>query len=342
MRELIVAVPSRGRPERLRLMLGESLRLATADTLIVVATDDDDPERGAYEAMLKSFTDTGLVSWVTGPRRGLGAWTNEIVARHAGQCRAWASFGDDHVPRTEGWDAALLGALDGMGGSGIAYPDDGRRIDIPEAVVISADIVGALGWMCEPALEHYCVDLVWADLGRAARCLDYVPRVVVEHLHYQDHPEVGRDGTYADAELGTQRDFAAYQQWQRERMAADVATVRAVTGWDPSAPRTTREAAMTFTYVANTGFVTDLGDGKVFGVSRGDSFPEGHPVLKAGHQFFTAVPAAPEPEPQPQPETKPEPQTQPEPELEPAQTLAPDPVPAPAKKGTAKSAPGAE
>ena len=228
MRDLTVIVPSRGRAERLREMLAAALELSRADTLIAVASDEDDPAHEAYDALLTPHARAGRVQWTCGQRRTLSGWTNLIAAQHAPGSRALASFGDDHVPRTEGWDRLLLDAIGGMGGTGIAYPDDRRRSDIPEAVVISSDIVTALGWMCEPSLAHFYIDDAWADLGRGAGCIAYVPDAVVEHMHYRTRPEGARDATYAEAEAGGTRDRQAYERWRASRMAADVATVRSL------------------------------------------------------------------------------------------------------------------
>ena len=85
-----------------------------------------------------------------GPRNGLCGWTNEVAVRRAAEYPYLASLGDDMVPRTKGWDRALVRAITDMGGTGLAYPWDGTREDIPEAVVLSSDIVQALGWMCAP------------------------------------------------------------------------------------------------------------------------------------------------------------------------------------------------
>jgi len=223
--DLLVIVPSRGRPARLREMITETRRLSTAATDIAVAVDDDDPDLPAYEEIAAPLMGAG-VRFTAGPRKTLAGWTNHVAARHAGRYRCLASLGDDHVPRTPGWDSLLLAAIDGMGGTGFAYPDDRRRADIPEAVVISSDIVRALGWMCEPSLQHFRVDDVWADLGHGAGCLRYVPGAVVEHMHYSVRPGVPRDGTYADAEDRAPADHAAYERWRRERMAADIETVK--------------------------------------------------------------------------------------------------------------------
>ncbi len=218
--DLLVIVPSRGRPRRLREMINACAALATAATDITVAVDSD--EIGLYAPLHHDWPD---VEWFTGPRDTLAGWTNRIATLRGSGYRALASFGDDHVPRTPGGDSLLVAAIDGMGGTGISYPDDKRRPDIPEAVVISSDIVQALGWMCEPSLRHFRVDDVWADLGHGAGCLRYVPEAVVEHMHYSVKPGVPRDGTYADAEARGAEDHAAYQAWRATRMAADVKTI---------------------------------------------------------------------------------------------------------------------
>lgn len=310
MPELVVGVPSRERADRLGLMLGEARRLATADTLFAVATDDDDPQRQQYARVLKPHVDAGFADWMTGPRSGLGPWTNTIARAYAGRYKAFASFGDDHVPRTRGWDTLLLAALDGMGGTGIVYPDDRRRDDIPEAVVISADIVDALGWVCEPAMAHYCVDLVWGDLGRGAGCLGYVPGVVVEHMHYQVRRDVARDATYAEAERGGHRDLEEYQRWIDERMPADVRTVKAVLGRPVGRPVTggvVMAQDVSGIYQCKEAAAINLGGQTLF-VRPGMTARAGHQILaKYGHLFEPLRVDFDVEQPEPDPATQPEP-----------------------------------
>ena len=81
--------------------------------------------------------------------------------------------------------------------------------------------------MCHPALDHYCVDNIWTDLGRLAECLVYLPDVVIEHLH----PCTGKsplDQTYLDAGGFSVEhpDYAAYLAWQADGMIDDAAAVR--------------------------------------------------------------------------------------------------------------------
>ena len=224
MPDLLVIVPSRGRPRNIARLLDSVRETRRIGTLVHVAVDEDDETLPHYRAVMdKAGADGDVLE--TGPRKGLCAWTNEVAARRAREFPFLASFGDDHVPRTPGWDAALVRAITDMGGTGFSYPWDGTREDIPEAVVMSSGIVSALGWMCEPGLSHWYPDQVWADLGRAAGCLRHCRAVAVDHVH----PATGQaraDQTTRDnsRSLGADRD--AYWAWRRTRMAGDVAVIR--------------------------------------------------------------------------------------------------------------------
>lgn len=225
-RDLLVIVPSRGRPGNVARFLRTVAATSAAATDVVFAFDDDDPH--FPQSVAAAAGGPIGASVVHGPRKGLGAWTNTVAAAHLNSYRAFASFGDDHVPQTHGWDKLLLGAIDGMGGTGISYPDDGIRDDVCEAVVISADIVAALGWMCEPSLQHWYVDNVWADLGKGADCLTYMPDVLVPHKHPAATGIGQLDATYRDSGRHIPADKKAYETWRAERMSADVATVQAL------------------------------------------------------------------------------------------------------------------
>lgn len=223
---LLIIVPSRGRPGNIARLLDAVHRLRQAGAHTCTGIDDDDPEAEQYR---KAFRDHGSLGDILeeGPRKGLAGWTNEIAMKYAGQYRYLASFGDDHLPRTRGFDRALTRGIEDMGGTGFTYPWDGRREDIPEAVVMSSDIVKALGWMCEPSLRHWYVDNVWDDLGRQAGCIRHLRAVAVDHLH----PAVARaqpDETYASSSGSFSDDKKAYGEWRQTRMAADVETICAL------------------------------------------------------------------------------------------------------------------
>jgi hypothetical protein len=148
-----------------------------------------------------------------------------------GEFSYFASIGDDHIPRTPGWDTHLTGALETHGG-GFAYcwnGHDQETPNYPEMCVISAPVLSALGWMAEPSMQHYCIDVVWMDLGHAAGCLYYLPEVELYHDHWM-FPDAAapRDGTYWDAMERGRLDVKAHELWRAERMADDVAKVTSV------------------------------------------------------------------------------------------------------------------
>lgn len=219
MTDLVLLVPSRGRPDKVARLIDACERTCTADTRLHFGFDNDDPVLSA------NIMAAGSSAWVTtGTRKGLGGWTNRLAAEHP-----WVpwlgSIGDDMVPVTRGWDERLIAAC---GPSGMAYPRDNRRDDIPEIIVMTRDIPAALGWVCLPALHHWYVDNVWSDLGRAAGCLAYLPDVLVEHRHPNVPGGDKPDGTYNDAAQRYAHDLAAYQRWRLRGMAEDIRTVRRI------------------------------------------------------------------------------------------------------------------
>jgi len=224
--DLLVIVPSRGRPGSIARMLDAVRATSRAVAHLHVAVDEDDEELPRYRAVMdKAGSDGDVLE--TGPRKGLCAWTNEVAVRRAAEYPYLASFGDDHVPRTPGWDRALIRGIERMGGTGFTYPWDGTREDIPEAVVLSSGIVQALGWMSLPGLAHFYHDDVWADLGRGAGCLRHLRAVAVDHLNVasgQGRP----DATARDNGRSLEADRDVYYGWRRERMASDIATVAAL------------------------------------------------------------------------------------------------------------------
>lgn len=224
--DLLVIAPSRGRPRNVARLLDAVHATRRLATHVHIAVDSDDPCLDEYETVMRGHGD-GDDRMDVGPRKNLTGWTNDIALRRAGEYPFLASFGDDHLPKTAGWDRALCAAIGDMGGTGFSYPWDGIRSDIPEGVVVSSDIVKALGWFANPACQHYWIDDTWADLGHGAGCIRHLRAVVVEHVH----PDAGKaagDKTYSDANEKIPLDRVAYFGWRADRMAGDIQVIRAL------------------------------------------------------------------------------------------------------------------
>lgn len=220
MTDLLVIVPSRGRPGHIARLWEAWQATTTGHASLLVALDLDDPE-------LAGYMELEGVNYTFRPRNGFAPRLTDEALREAPHFHALASWGDDHVPRTHGWDTALLAFLQS---TGFAYGDDGfQGPNIPTACAMTSDIVQALGWMTPPGLRHLYVDNVWADLGRATGTLRYLPDVLIEHMH----PAAGKaewDQLTQDANTGEayEADRVAYEEWKAEDMPAAVEKIMAL------------------------------------------------------------------------------------------------------------------
>lgn len=223
MRDLAILVPSRGRPENVARLTERCAETCQTDYQLCWAFDDDDPTLDES----KRAAGHGYI-W-TGPRDGLGGWTNKMWHELEHDFRYFMSMGDDHFPVTHGWDKLMVAALEAHGG-GFAYCWNGHHQEIrnfPEMCMISAPVLSALGWVCEPTMKHYCVDVVWMELGDAAECLYYLPDVNIQHRHWMFPEDPGpRDDTYWEAQERGHEDVQAHTVWKAERLAADAAKVK--------------------------------------------------------------------------------------------------------------------
>lgn len=182
---LTVIVPSRGRPDSVLDLVNSVVDTRQIFTTnLVLAVDSDDPMLDLYRDVATTRPDAVRVEIVAGG--WMVAALNEAAMRVVADpaVTAVGFLGDDHRPRTHGWDAAYLSALAELG-AGIVYGDDLLQHEfVPTQCAMSASIIRALGWMAHPTLKHMYVDTLWRDMANVARRRRYLPDVVVEHLHY--------------------------------------------------------------------------------------------------------------------------------------------------------------
>lgn len=215
--EMVVIVPTRGRPQS-ALRLIEAWRETAASAQLVFAIDDDDPTAEQYLEVV------GSAQIVTAPRLRMGPTLNYWARIFAERCYAVGFMGDDHVPRTEKWDALFMEELSTRG-AGIIYGNDLYAGDkIPTAVAMTSNIIRTLGFMCPPLQLHLFLDNFWKDLGNRLGCLVYRDDIVIEHLH----PVAGKaatDGSYAESSATWAHDERMYQLYLERHMDIDVAKV---------------------------------------------------------------------------------------------------------------------
>jgi hypothetical protein len=192
----------------------------TQDADLLITCDDDDPAAGQYGPGVRVMS---------GPRR-LGPILNALAVAAAPRYEAVGTLGDDHRPRTPGWDRRLMTALAGR--PGVAYGDDLFQGPLlPTAVVISSAVILALGYMVPPGVMHLYMDNFWLRLGHDLGVLEYCPDVIIEHVH----PSAGKaewDDGYArvNSAENAAADYTAWDDFLHGQWPGDLARLRETLG----------------------------------------------------------------------------------------------------------------
>jgi hypothetical protein len=227
MPDLVVIVPSRGRPQAARELADAFAATCTADTRLMVAVDETDPALPHYEAAIRQANGRTADVMSCPSTTMVEALNHAASVLEFGPWFAVGFMGDDHRPRTRGWDAAYIEKLRELG-TGMVFGDDLiQHGNLPTQIAMTSDIVAAVGWMAPPDLVHMYVDNWWLQLGMRTGCIRYLPDVVVEHVHPvagkvewdEGHTRVNHPSMY-------QRDAATFARLQVHEMPRAVGKVR--------------------------------------------------------------------------------------------------------------------
>jgi hypothetical protein len=215
---VLVIVPTRSRPESTQLFFDLFQANSTKSDLAFCLDDDDE---SVYPRI------PGVIYEVN-PRLRLCGTINLIAKKYAEDYKYVAFMADDHRIRTPGWDAVMTSQSQKQ--ASICYGDDllqGARL--PTAVLMTSNIVRALGFMAPPQCVHLYLDNFWLDLGNALGILSYFPEVIIEHMHYSNGKSE-MDAIYADANSSERfsSDCAAYHEYLNSQFASDIEKVRPI------------------------------------------------------------------------------------------------------------------
>ena len=207
MKDLLVVVPSRGRPGNIAGLLDAMEATCEGDTTLVVGLDDDDPTWEDYPL--------GPIYEVRGGLRQVVAWINELALPEVDNYRWIGHFGDDNLPRTPGWDLRIMEALErtpfAFGND--LYPRAPGSLSCH--VFTRSDVIKTLGYFGPPRIRHMYVDVAWMAWGIRTG-IAYLDDVVIEHMHFT----VGKsahDEVYAASQaLIGAADLAAWHSYSRD------------------------------------------------------------------------------------------------------------------------------
>lgn len=222
MADLTILVPTRGRIGNALRLLDQFREVCQADTELVFVISADDPEHDLYYWHLTQRGGRAVTVSVDPEKPGVVAPLNagfEAVKDSLGY--AVGFMGDDHCPRTLGWDVKLLESLRELK-TGIAYGNDllqGEKM--ATAVVMTSEIPKTLGYMAPPSLQHYCLDLVWIDWGKGINKLAYREDVIIEHMHPVMR-KAKSDATYGRTDGLLPQDDARYAEYTEKSLIGDL------------------------------------------------------------------------------------------------------------------------
>lgn len=187
--DLTVYVPTKGRPDNAKRLQDAFYRTTRLTSRVVFILSDSDPDIHRYTDLEETITVSPQKPGFVDPLN-LGY----LVDRRRVYSYALGFMGDDHLPRTPGWDEIFVSELLSMK-SGFVYGDDKFQGEkIPTQVVMTSDIPLTLNFMTLPLLSHLYADNWWLDFGCKINKIKYIKNVVIEHMH----PAAGK----ADSDAG--------------------------------------------------------------------------------------------------------------------------------------------
>lgn len=177
-----MVIPSRLRPGSITRLRDAMEATCTGETDLVVGCDSDDPQLQEYLDAL--VLDPSYRIEVKSDLHQVVGWINELALPEVDNYRYIGHFGDDNVPRTPGWDTAIMEALEKD--TPFAFGND----LYPRApgslcchVFTRSEVIKALGYFGPPGIKHMYVDVAWMAWG-VATGISYLDDVILEHLHY--------------------------------------------------------------------------------------------------------------------------------------------------------------
>ena len=179
--KMCVVVPSRGRPENAE-RLAQAFKDTGAEADLYIVIDNDDPQWNEY-AKSENYKKLPADNKTGGCAKSLN--TGAVLLLDITKYPLYDYFvfmGDDHLPRTPGWDKAFIQALGTN--TGIVYGDDLLQgANLPTAYGMSRDLVNELRGMTFPGCVHLFFDNFVKQLGLDLEYLKYLPDVIIEHMH---------------------------------------------------------------------------------------------------------------------------------------------------------------
>jgi hypothetical protein len=216
MKDLLVLVPSRGRPKNQERFLEYFFKNSTISDVCFILDFDDESNYSRFDNVI----------YEVGEALMLNEKLNKVSKKYYNDYKFISFIGDDHLLQTYAWDKMLINPL--LKKIGISYGNDlYKKEELPTCSVISSEIIKCIGYMAPPELKHSYIDKFWLDLGIAIENINYFDDVVWEHIH-PDNKKTQVDETYLRGWSSQSQDKENYALYKNIRFDEDVAKIKEI------------------------------------------------------------------------------------------------------------------
>lgn len=206
-----IMVPTKSRPERLKVLFDSFLAHEHSRSEFVVGIDKDQLELYGW---VKIYPEIRVIE-TNGEDYVAKA---NYMASQMKQYKYLYLLADDFRINSE-WESKFLEfAVPNC----VFYGKDGIANKILcTAVFIDNEMVKKIGYIAPPTLVHYFADNVWRDWGTSMNTYKYFEDVNIQHLHKIANPHYN-DAVYVQSEGHFKADEEAYKEYCRNQLILDI------------------------------------------------------------------------------------------------------------------------
>jgi len=169
----LIIIPSRDRVSNVERAISAIKETAVMSDIVIGLDDDNESIYPRIDGAVYEVNE----------RLRMNGTLNLLAIKYVSNYQTITFMGDDHLPRTYGWDAKLYSFIEKRG-YGVAYGNDLlAKKDLPTAVMMSSNIISTLGFMSPPEQIHMFLDNFWKAVGERLEAIAYFEDVIIEHMH---------------------------------------------------------------------------------------------------------------------------------------------------------------
>jgi hypothetical protein len=211
----LVIVPTRSRPDNAERFARHFFQNSTISDLVFGIDDDQ----------VDLYTRIDGAMYDINPNMKLVPKLNLIADKYKDKYETITFLGDDHILRTENWDASLYMPIQ-QKGYGFSFANDLFQTPmLPTSVMESTNIIKAVGFMAPPNLYHMYIDNFWGMMGSRLEALFYFEGVVWEHMHFLNN-KTQIDASYKETNGYLQRDQFVFHEYLADNFQNDLQKVK--------------------------------------------------------------------------------------------------------------------